>query len=489
MYPDPEGPLQDIAYALRFLRKRLRFTGVAVIVMALGISLTATIYAIIEGVILKGPDYEALDRIAWMQTTVPESQFYQSVRVHDYLDWKEQQRVFEEMAAFHWENVILSGDGNRAERFGGIRMTSSMFSLLGVEPAIGRAFTPAEDFRPDQDVVLLSHAVWANRYDRDPNIVGRVLRLNARPVTVIGVMPEGFHFPETQDMWMPIEVDPATLQRREGPGLNVMARMAPGVDLDGVRSQLGSVAQRLEQQFPEANRDIVPVVELWKDEFLVDAETKGILYVMFVAVFGVLLIACANVANLLFALTMARGKELAVRTAMGADRWRVLRQLLVESLVLAGGGALIGIALSWASLELFTQQVTRLGPPAWLRFELSPTVLVFVVGITFVSALAAGLVPALFATRADVAGTLRDQGGGGSSRNVNRWSSGLVALEVALSCALLIGAGLMVRTTLAVGEDDYGVEVEGILKASMSLPGVSLSGLGRAVRPRGPPAP
>ena len=462
--------MSDIAYALRFLRKRLRFTGVAVVVMALGISLTTTMYAIIEGVVFGGPDWDGLDRITLLHTTHPETNFQASLRTHDYLDWREQERVFDEMAAYYWWAVTLSGDGSRAERYRGARVTSSTFDLVGVEPILGRVFTSEDDFRPDRNVVVIGYDVWRNRYDSDPNIVGRTLRLDARPVTVIGVMPENFRFPDSQEMWMPIEVDPASLGRREGPGLQVLGRMAPGVEIDEVRRQLGTVAERLERQYPQANRGIRPVVEFYTEERLVPPDIKGLLYVMFAAVIGVLLIACANVANLLFALTMARGKELAVRTAMGADRWRVLRQLLMESLVLAAGGAVIGVGLSWVSLKVFSRYVARTGPPAWLTFGISPTVLAFVVGITFVAALAAGLVPALFATRADVAGALRDQGRGGSSRSVSRWSSGLVALEVAVSCALLIGAGLMVRTSLSIGQNDYGVDVAGVLTASIWLP-------------------
>jgi putative ABC transport system permease protein len=465
--------MRDLTYALRFLRKRWTFTTVAVVVMALGISLTATMFAIIEGVVLGGPDYRDLDRIVYLETTLPQSQFFQSVRVHDYMDWDEQQTVFDDMAAYYGTSVILSGDGNRAEGFRGSRVSSSTFSLLGVAPYMGRVFTPDEDYVENPNVVLLGYHIWANRYDRDPDIIGKTLRLNARPMTVIGVMPDGFRFPEDHDMWLPLSVDPNAIARGEGQGLQVIARMSPGITEDEVRTQLGGIAARLEQQYPEANRDIVPVVRIWKDVQFVDAEVNGILYTMFVAVIGVLLIACANVANLLFALTMARGKELAIRTAMGAERWRVVRQLLLESLILASGGAALGIGITYLSLRLFARAIVPLGPPVWVTFEMGTSVLLFVIAITAVSALAAGLLPALYATRSDVSGVLQDQSRGSSSRSVNRWSTGLVGLEVALSCALLVGAGLMVRTTFAIGSEDYGVTTEGVLTASLRLPAES----------------
>jgi putative ABC transport system permease protein len=465
--------MRDLTYALRFLRKRWTFTTVAVVVMALGISLTATMFAIIEGVVLGGPDYRDLDRIVYLETTLPQSQFFQSVRVHDYMDWDEQQTVFDDMAAYYGTSVILSGDGNRAEGFRGSRVSSSTFSLLGVAPYMGRVFTPDEDYVENSNVVVLGYHIWANRYDRDPDLIGKTLRLNARPMTVIGVMPDGFRFPEDHDMWLPLSVDPNAIARGEGQGLQVIARMSSGITEDEVRTQLGGIAARLEQQYPEANRDIVPVVRIWKDVQFVDAEVNGILYTMFVAVIGVLLIACANVANLLFALTMARGKELAIRTAMGAERWRVVRQLLLESLILASGGAALGIGITYLSLKLFARAIVPLGPPVWMTFEMGTSVLLFVIAITAVSALAAGLLPALYATRSDVSGVLQDQSRGSSSRSVNRWSTGLVGLEVALSCALLVGAGLMVRTTFAIGSEDYGVTTEGVLTASLRLPAES----------------
>ncbi len=460
--------MSDFAYALRFLAKRWAFTTVAVVVMALGISLTGTVYAILEGVILRGPDYRDFDRIVQIRTTVPQSTFLQSVRIHDYLDWRDQQNAFDEMAAWMWWTVTLSGDGSRAERFNGARVSASTFDLLGVEPILGRRFTPDEDHVEGLDLVILSHNVWRNRYDGDPAIVGTTLRLNARPTTVIGVMPPDFRFPDTHDMWLPLGIDPALYGRREGPGLQVLATPLVGIDLDGASQRMRSLADRLTQQYPEANRDIVPVLQNWREAAFADAETRGLLYTMLAAVLGVLLIACSNVANLLFALTMARSKELAVRTAMGADRWRILRQLLIESLVLAFAGAVVGIALSWLSLGVFRRFVTPLNPPSWIRFELSPTVVLFVIGISFFAALAAGLLPALHATRTDVAGVLRDQSRGSSSRSVSRSSTILVGVEVALSCALLIAAGLLVRTNLAMGTTDYGVDAPRVLTASTS---------------------
>ncbi len=463
--------MKDLTFALRFLRKRWAFTSVAVVVMALGISLTSTMFAIINGVVLGGPDYQDLDRIVFLRTTVPQSQFHQSVRVHDYMDWGEQNTVFDEMAAYYNISAIVSGDGDRAERFRGIRLSASTFDLVGVGPLMGRTFTPEEDYVPDLDLVVLAYHVWANRYGSDPNIVGSTIRLNARPTVVVGVMPSGFRFPESHDMWLPLNMDPIALARGEGRSLQVIARMSPGITEQQVRGQLETVAQRLEQQFPEANEDIVPVVDLWMDIQFVDGETKGILYTMFVAVFGVLLIACANVMNLLSSLTMARSKEIAVRTALGADRRRVMRQLLLESLVLASTGALIGIALTKFSLTVFVWAIADLNPPSWITFEIGPSVLLFVIGVTLVSAFVAGFVPALHATRSDVAEVLKDQSRGGSGRSTNRWSAGMVGLEVAVSCALLVGAGLMVRSSLAVGANDYGVRSEGLVSANVNLPG------------------
>jgi len=462
--------MQDLKYALRFLGSRWGMSTVAVVVMSLGISLTATMYAIIDGVVLSGPDYPELDEIVYLETTISQSQFYQSVRIHDYLDWRDQQTVFEEMGGYYGMSANLSGDGSRAETFVGVRLTASSFDLLEARPFMGRGLTAEDDFRVDHDVVVIGYHLWVNRFDRDPDIIGKVVRVNARPTTVIGVMPDGFRFPELHDMWMPVNADLGALERGDGPRLAVLGRLADGVDEEEALVQLTGIAARLSQQYPELNKDIVPVMESWTDAQFVDQETRGLLYTMLVAVIGVLLIACANVANLLFATTIARGKELAVRTAMGASRTRVLRQLLIESMLLAAGGAVLGTVLSKFSLDIFRNIVVGLGPPPWMVFELSPGVIGFVVGLAFLSALASGILPAILATRTDVNATLQDQSRGSSSRSVGRWSTILVGMEVALSCALLVAAGLMVRSTIEVSSADFGLNKQGVMTSRVILP-------------------
>ena len=466
---------QDFTFAVRFLAKRWGVTTVAVVVMALGISLTASMYAIIKGLILSGPDYPEVERIVHVRTTIPMSVFYQPVRIHDYLDWKKQLTVFSEMAAYTGTSVNLSGQGERAENFSGVRVTASTFDLLQQQPFMGRVFTDEEDLQSDLDITIIGYHVWANRFSRDPDIIGRTIRVNARPTTIIGVMPEGFRFPELHDLWLPLNVNPGELERREGPEFQVIGRLIDGFEVADAQTQLSTVAARLEQQFPEANENILPDAELWIDSQFIGDETKGLLYTMFAAVIGVLLIACANVANLLFALTMARSKELAIRTAMGAVRRRILRQLLSEALVLSVGGAALGLLLSKFSLDLFTRVITPLGLLPWMVFELSPAVIGFVVGVTFLAALASGLLPALQATRVNVNSILQDQSRGSSSRSLSRWSTALVTLEVALSCALLVGAGLMVRSTVHVAEADFGLDRFGILTADLRLPAVTYS--------------
>ena len=352
---------------------------------------------------------------------------------------------------------------------------ASTFDLLQQRPFMGRVFTEEEDLQSDLDITILGYHVWVNRFSRDPDIIGRTIRVNARPTTIIGVMPEGFRFPELHDLWLPLNVNPGELERGEGPQFQVIGRLIVGFEVADAQTQLSTVAARLEQQFPEANENILPDTELWIDAQGVGDETKGLLYTMFAAVIGVLLIACANVANLLFALTMARSKELAIRTAMGAVRRRILRQLLSEALVLSVGGAALGLLLSKFSLDLFTRVLAPLAVPPWMVFELSPAVIGFVVVVTFLAALASGLLPALQATRSNVNSILQDQSRGSSSRSVSRWSTALVTLEVALSCALLVGAGLMVRSTVRVADADFGLDRFGILTADLRLPAVTYS--------------
>ena len=462
--------IQDFAYGFRFLRKRWGLTSVSILVLGLGISLTASQYAIIKGVVLSGPDYAELERILFLRTTIPQSQFEQSVRIHDYLDWREQQSVFQEMSAHYGFSANLSGEEGPAQRYAGIRLTSSTFDLLGVGPLMGRTFTPDEDHVTGQELVILGYHVWEQRHGSDPDIIGKTIRVNAKPATVVGVMPPDFRFPESQDVWMPLAIDPSPLGRREGPRLAVLGRLSDGATIETARTQLQGIAARLEIAYPDDNEDIVPVVESWIDAQFVDDDTKGLLYTMFVAVFGVLLIACANVANLLFASTIARGKELAVRTALGAARIRVLRQLLSETLLLSFGGAVLGLIFSKVLLDVFTRVIAPLAPPPWMTFTLSPAVFVFALGATFFTALASGLLPSFYATRVDLNSVLQDQARGSSSRSVGRWSTALVVVEVALSCALLVGAALTTRSAMKVGDSDYGVNRSNVFTARLGLP-------------------
>ncbi len=260
---------RDLAFALRLLRTRWGVSGVAILVLALGISLTATMYAIIEGVMFTGPDYPNLERILSLRTTIPQSQFDQAVRLHDYLDWREQQTVFDEMAAYYGSSANLSLPGEPAQRYSGVHLSASTFAMLGKQAMMGRTFLPEEDFVTGEPIILLGHHVWENRYDRDPEIVGKTIRVNARPTTVVGVMPPDFRFPELQDVWMPLELDPGTLERREGPRLVVMASLKEGTAQTAAQAQLVTIAQRLEEQYPVANREIHPITELWMDEVFV----------------------------------------------------------------------------------------------------------------------------------------------------------------------------------------------------------------------------
>lgn len=467
--------IQDFVYGFRFLRKRWGLTSVSVLVLGLGISLTASQYAIIKGIVWSGPDYEELERILFLRTTIPQSQFEQAVRIHDYLDWREQQSAFQKMSAHYGFSANLSGEEGPAQRYSGIRLSSSTFDLLGVGALMGRTFTPDEDHLTGQDLIILGYHLWEQRYGSDPDIIGKTIRVNAKPVTIVGVMPPDFRFPEQHDVWMPLDIDPGQLGRREGPTLAVLGRLSDGATIETARTQLQGIAARLEIAYPDDNRDIVPVVESWADVQFVDDDTKGLLYTMFVAVFGVLLIACANVANLLFASTIARGKELAVRTALGAARIRVLRQLLSETLLLSFGGAVLGMIFSKVLLSVFARVVAPLGIPPWMTFTLSPAVFVFALGATFFAALASGLLPSFYATRVDLNSVLQDQARGSSSRSVGRWSTALVVVEVALSCALLVGAALTTRSTMKIGDADYGVNRANVFTAQLGLPEATYS--------------
>jgi predicted permease len=458
----------DLRFGARMLLKQPSLTAIAVLALALGIGLTTIMFSIVNGALIRGLPFEDSERIVAVSgTNVAENQDRLSVSIHDFTDYREAQRSIESLSAFYTGTVNVSGEG-RPDRYDGAFVTANMFDVVRVRPILGRGFVKGDDAPGAPMTIVLGYGPWQRRFGGDPNVVGRTLRVNGRAATIIGVMPEKFAFPSAQEVWVPLQLDPLTLKRGEGQFVTVSGRLKPDVTIAQAQAEFAAIAKRLAEQYPQTNKDLGANVQPFVRRFL-GPQVYSLLYTMLGTVFGVLLIACANVANVLLARTATRTKEVAVRTALGASRGRVIRQLLVETSMIAVVGAVLGLVIAQIGIMLFNRAIVDTQPPFWIDIRLDPMVLLFASGLTIVSALASGSMPALQAARADVNEILKDQSRGSSGLRVGRLSKGLVVVEIALSFGLLVAAGLMIRTILNVQTMDFGFAIRDVFTARVGL--------------------
>jgi putative ABC transport system permease protein len=438
---------QDVRYGIRMLAKNPGFTAVAVMALALGIGANTAVFSIVNAMLIRPFAFPHLDRIVGVWETVPkQNENHIKAAPANFRDWTEQSKGFEMLAAGHGWDVNLTGTGV-AERVEGYQVTAGFFALLGMPPQLGRAIT-AGDFQPGHtSVAVLSWGFWQRHLGADPGIVGKSLHLNGQEFTVIGIMPADFDYPVGAEAWAPLDLGTAENADRAAHYLQVIGRLKSGTTMAQAQADLGTIAARLAQQYPQTNVGHgVRVVSLVED--LTTGSRQFILVLMGAAVF-VLLLACANVANLQLARATARQKELAVRLALGASRWQITRQLLVESVVLAVLGGWAGVLLAgWGS-----EQMRRTVPPFILQhipgvkhMQIDSGVLAFTLVVTLLTGILAGLAPALHVSNPDPNEALKEGVRGGSaSPGQQRLRALLVVTEVALALVLLVGAGLMVK--------------------------------------------
>jgi len=461
--------LSDFRYAVRMLVKHPGLAAISIIALALGLGLTTTMWSITYGGILRGLPFEEAENLVHMERARPNRDIESmGVPIHDYLVWKDAQTSFEDLAGWYEGTVNVSGIEGQPERFEGGFMTASTFRLIRVPPLLGRTFTDEDERVGGPPVVIVGWEVWQNRLGGDSAIVGKTLRANGVTAEIIGVMPRGFLFPTNTRLWLPLRIDASAVPWGQGSWLEVMGRLRPGVDMERAKREMETITARIGQDHPEENEGVVPILQPFTEEY-VGKEPIIMLWTMMAAVFGVLLIACSNVANLLLARAAVRTKEVAIRTALGASRWRVVSQLLTESLVLALTGALIGMVIAWAGVRLFNNAIADTDPPFWIQIRLDGPVLAFVAGVTMLAALISGVVPALQATRQSVHDVLKDESRGSSSLRLGRFSRGLVVAELALSGGLLVAAGFMIQSVVQLSRFDYGTDVSGIFTARIGL--------------------
>ncbi len=461
--------LQDLKYGIRMLFKHPGLAAVSVLALALGLGLTTTMFSIVYGALLRGLPFEGASRLLIIkERNVTRVNAERTPSIHDFTDWRAQQRSFTDLAGFYSGTVNVAGDEGRPERFTGAFITPSAFRMVGIPAMLGRTFTDDED-RPETPLsILLGFNVWKNRFASDRAIVGRTIRVNGQAATVIGVMPEGFKFPLQQDLWLPLRLDPLKLKRGEGQSVEVFGRLRPGVSADQAALEFTAIGRRLAEQYPETNKDLGTLIQPFTTEFI-GKEPRALLFTMLGAVFAVLLIACSNVANLLLARAAVRTKEVAIRTALGASRWRVVSQLLAEAFVLSAVGAMLGLGIAALGVRLFNNAIADTQPPFWIDIRVDSVVLAFVFGVTLLASLIAGILPALQATGANVNEVLKDESRGSSSFRLGRFSKGLVVAEIALSCGLLVAAGLMIKSVVKLKTFDYGVTTDDVFTARVGL--------------------
>ncbi len=464
-----DSVFQDLRYAARSLARQPRYTLAALFTLTLGIGVNAAIYSVVNAVLVRPLPYAEADRLAMVWGS--RGGDIEPVSPADFVAWRSDGRFFEGLGATSDATYSLTGAGD-PESIPGYRFSVDAFSVLGVRPMLGRTFLPEEDRPGGEPVVVLSDRLWKRRFAQDPNVLGTAIMLNGKSHVIIGVMPPGFRQPQHAELWTPLALDPAILENRRRRFLRVLARLRPGVEIPRAETGLNELMKQREQQFPDSNTGLASRVESLRERYTGDV--KPALLMLLGAVGFVLLMVCANVAHLSLARASGRRKELAIRTALGAARGRLMRQLLTESLLLSTLGGVLGVLIAYTFagtlVSLFPTEIANLNVPVVTEIPFDWRVILFAVGVTLASGLMFGLVPALQATRAAIGSTLqetpRGSGGGGAGR---RLRSLLVIAETATALVLLAGAGLTIRSFMQLQRGDLGLDPDHVLTAQVFL--------------------
>jgi len=461
--------LQDFRYTARSLRANAAFATAAILCTALGVGATATIFSAVYATLIRPLPFQKPDELVAVYAGMPKKDLTRvNISYIDYTDWRDQSKSFSALGMWTWNSPSFTGVGvGGAERVDGAEVTPNLFPLMGVHPILGRTFAESEGVQGNERVVILGYGLWQRRFSGDRDIVGRTVMINLQPHTVVGVMPRGFAFPENGQAWVPFVPDRNELRGNRGYA-GAIGRLKPGVTPQLAQRDLDVLMERLAREFPNENEgwraDVVPM----RDDLV--GNLKRPLEVFAAAVVLVLLIACANVANLTLTRGAARQREIAVRTALGAGRGRIVRQLVTESLILSALGGVLG-----AVITVWGVRLLRLGfpndVPYYIPIGVNVPTLVFAAIVSVISGLAFGIIPAFRATDGSLALALREGGRGGSEGpSKGRLRNAIVVGELALSVTLMIGAGLLVKSYRALASTTLGFEEKGILSFRITLP-------------------
>jgi len=463
--------LQDVRYGIRTLLKNPTFTAIAVLALTLGIGANATVITLANSVLFKNLPFADSDRVLYVSGVArSDSQNSFGISLPDYRDFAAQTRSFQSLGAYTGSSANLTDASGFPTEYRATQMTANGFSVIGQTPIIGRGFLPTDAQFGAAPVAILGYGIWETRYAKDPSIVGKAIRLNEISTVVIGLMPRGLIFPGETALWLPLVSTP-DLERRQSHPLRLFGHLAPDANIKTADAEMNAIARRLESAYPATNKDKAILVQTFND-----AQFNGRIRIVFLALLGavgfVLLIACANVANLLLARAVSRSREISIRVALGASRWRVVRQLLIESVMLSAVGGIFGSVFAFWGVRIFDRAVIPTGKPAFLIFTMDYHVLAYIAAITLGTGVLFGLAPALRLSKLDINTALKDGSHGSGSGTRSRYlSASLVVAEMALAVVLLAGAGLMIRSFLNIYNSTLGVNSNNVLTAQISLRG------------------
>jgi putative ABC transport system permease protein len=454
--------MTDLRHAFRQLIKSPSFSATAIFALALGIGATTAMFAVIYAFLLRPLPYAEPEKLVMLQSRSTRSGSDLGVNYLDFVDWKRQAHSFADMAFFNlrWNGNLEPSPGT-TETLKTTLTTANLFTVLGVQPGLGRNLTAADDEKNAPKVMLISERLWKKSFGGDPAVIGRDIRLDGTPRTIVGVMPAGFRFPSQTDLWVPMASVFGLIENREWRADQAIGRLKSGVTAQQAHAEMAVIAERLAQQYPDTNKEIGAAVIPLRDHFA--GEVRFSLLLLLAACGGVLVIACANVSQLLLARAMTRERELSVRAALGASRWRLARQVLTESALLAVIGSAAGALLAYWLVNVVAASIP-IELPFWIRIDLNPSVLAFTVAVSCLTVLLAGSLPAWQAARAGIAQSLKSVGGntGGTSAGA-RSREILTAAQVAVSVVLLVGAGLILRSLLKLHEVNPGFDASQVV--------------------------
>ncbi len=462
--------LKDLRYALLLIAKEPWYSAVAVIALSLGIGLNATVFTLVNAVLIRGLPFKDSDRLLVVGSQIKNAGGPSGVSLADLADWRTQSHAFTALAAYDTNSMNISDEVAPPQQARGVRLSANTLGTLGQPLLLGRDFLPADEKPGAEPVAILSYTLWTTRYDADPHIVGRIIRIDGTAVTIVGVMPDGMQFPSQAEIWTAL-VPTKDEQARSARFLQVFGRLSGGVMRGQAVTELNGIAARLATAYPETNKDVRSVVIQSFNEAFNGGKIRVVFLAMMGAVGFVLLIACANVANLQLARSVRRSRDVAVRMALGATRWRVVRQLLVESVLLGCLGGVFGLLMALVGVRLFDRAVTDSGKPYWIVFSMDYTVFAFLAAVCVITGILFGLAPALQVSRTNVNEILKEGGRGNAGGARARWMTGtMVVLELALTLVLLVGAGLMIRSFLNLYTLDLGIKTDNLMVMQMVLP-------------------